>query len=176
MKFDLLLYILKATGNHEASLTIMAFIGLLNLTTCLYFIFLSFKIWRFLKITWCFISKCFYRKDYSYSLTKGILKPHTENKKKRERERIPSFLKLIILLLYLTLFVKREKRAAVFCHEDCLWQLNHFILHNENDFSVSKGTTSGWVSTWRTEWATRDTSGLILREKVSTCHWSSSSE
>ena len=44
MKFDLLLYILKATGNHEASLTIMAFIGLLNLATCLYFIFLSFKI------------------------------------------------------------------------------------------------------------------------------------
>ena len=61
-------------------------------------------------------------------------------KKKRERERIPSFLKLIILLLYLTLFVKR---AAVFCHEDCLWQLNHFILHNENDFSDSTGTTPG---------------------------------
>lgn len=67
----------------------------------------------------------------------------TYRKQKKKRERIPSFLKLIILLLYLTLFVKREKRAAVFCHEDCLWQLNHFILHNENDFSVSKGTTSG---------------------------------
>ena len=33
MKFDLLVCILKATGNYEASLTIMAFIKLLNLTT-----------------------------------------------------------------------------------------------------------------------------------------------
>lgn len=50
MKFDLLLYIFKAIGSQETFLTITAFIDLLNLTICLFCIFLSFKISEFLEI------------------------------------------------------------------------------------------------------------------------------
>lgn len=144
MKFDLLLHIFKAIRSQETSLPLTAFIDLLNLNICLFFISLSFKISEFLEIVWCFISDCFYIKEWPIHSQRN-----SKTTYRKKRERAPLFLKLNMPLSYLILFVKRKKITVVFCHEHCFRQLSHFILHNENDFCGSKVTALGWVSTWK---------------------------